>query len=317
MLEIKHLRTLLALRDGGSLVEAAQRLHLTQSALSHQLKDLEDRLGVGLFVRKSRPLRFTRAGLELLQTADQVLPRLRQCELNLKKLANGESGRLHMVIECHSCFDWLMQAINKYRDQWPEVEIDLSTAFNFDPLPALIRGDVDLVITSDPVEDERIFYQPLFRYQSLLAVSNQHELASQSKIQPDDLLQQTLIHYPVDRSKLDIFQRFLTPEGLEPLATRETELTLMMVQLVASGRGVACLPNWALQPYLENKLVKALPLGDGVWPTLYAAIRSEQQGAAFMNDFLQLSVTTCFDQLKGIEPAKELRNPDENAARPD
>src|SRR5690554_4525671 len=204
MLDIKHLRTLVALRDGGTLVEAARRMHLTQSALSHQLKDLEERLGVALFLRKSKPLRFTRAGLELLQLADSVLPLLRQTERNLQKMAGGHSGRLHMVIECHSCFDWLMPAINSFRDHWPEVEIDLSTSFNFEPIPALVRGDVDLVVTSDTHHHAGVHYQPLFRYQSVLAIANQHALAQKSSIQPQDLQTETLIHYPVARQRLDI-----------------------------------------------------------------------------------------------------------------
>lgn len=302
MLEVKHLKTLVALRDGGTLVEAAKRLHLTQSALSHQLKDLEDRIGVSLFLRKTKPLRFTRAGLEMLQIADDILPRLRQCERNIKKLAGGESGRLHMVIECHSCFEWLMPAINHFRDHWPDVEIDLTTSFHFDPLPALTRGDIDLVITSDPEPHADIHYQPLFRYQSLLAVANQHRLANAAEINPGDLEQETLIHYPVERKRLDIFQRFLAPAGIEPGATRQTELTLMMIQLVASGRGVACLPNWALQPYVDARLVSARPLGSGVWPTLYAAVRQEQKESPYLQDFLTLSTETCFERLKGIEP---------------
>lgn len=302
MLEIKHLKTLIALRDGGTLVEAAKRLHLTQSALSHQLKDLEDRIGVSLFLRKSKPLRFTRAGLEILQTADLILPQLRQCERNIRRLAGGESGRLHMVIECHSCFEWLMPAINHFRDHWPDVEIDLTTSFHFDPLPALTRGDIDLVITSDPEENPNIHYQPLFRYQSLLAIANQHSLSARSCIEPGDLAHETLIHYPVERRRLDIFQRFLNPAGVEPQKTRQTELTLMMIQLVASGRGVACLPNWALQPYLDARLVTARPLGSGVWPTLYAAVRPEQKDSSYLQDFLSVSAETCFERLKGIEP---------------
>lgn len=304
MLDIKHLRTLVALRDGGTLVEAARRMHLTQSALSHQLKDLEERMGVALFLRKSKPLRFTRAGLELLQLADSVLPLLRQTERNLQKMAGGHSGRLHMVIECHSCFDWLMPAINSFRDHWPEVEIDLSTSFHFEPIPALQRGDIDLVVTSDPGAQADLHYQPLFRYQSVLALANQHPLAQQRCIQPTDLREETLIHYPVDRQRLDIFERFLTPQGIEPKATRQTELTLMMVQLVASGRGVACLPSWALQPYLDSGLISTRPLGEhGVWPTLYAAIRRDQLDSPFMQDFFQQALDSCFRHLPGIQPA--------------
>lgn len=304
MLEIKHLRTLNALRDGGTLVEAARRMHLTQSALSHQLKDLEERLGTELFTRKTKPLRFTRAGLELLQLADSVLPQLRQAERNLQRLSGSRSGRLHMVIECHSCFDWLMPAINNFRNHWPEVEIDLSTSFNFEPIPALIRGDVDLVITSDTHHHAGVHYRPLFRYQTVLALANQHPLALKASIQPQDLQTETLIHYPVTRQRLDIFEHFLNPSGIEPRNTRQSELTLMIVQLVASGRGVACLPSWALQPYIDAGLITTRSLGNnGIWPTLYAAIRQEQQDSPFIQDFFQQALDACFRDLPGILPA--------------
>lgn len=305
MLEIKHLKTVLALRDGGSLVEAAKRLHLTQSALSHQLKDVEEKLGLSLFVRKTKPIRFTRAGEHILELADKVIPQLEKTSRDIKKLAGGQAGRLHMAIECHSCFDWLMPAINSFRDQWPEVEIDLMASFHFEPLPALARGDLDLVVTADPTPMSGIHYQPLFRYQALLAIANQHALVNNKHIEAQDLAEQTLIHYPVERKRLDIFTQFLDPSGIEPSNTRQAELTLMIVQLVASGRGVACLPNWALQPYLNAALISSKPLGEkGIWPTLYAAIREDQKEVSYMNDFLQQSLQACHENLIGIEPVK-------------
>jgi LysR family transcriptional regulator for metE and metH len=305
MLEIKHLKTVRALRDGGSLVEAAKQLHLTQSALSHQLKDVEDRLGLSLFVRKTKPIRFTRAGEHILELADNVIPQLEQTSRDIKKLAGGQAGRLHMAIECHSCFDWLMPAINSFRDQWPEVEIDLMASFHFEPLPALARGDLDLVVTADPTPMSGIHYQPLFRYQALLAIANQDNLTNKKHIEAADLAHQTLIHYPVERKRLDIFTQFLDPNNIEPSSTRQADLTLMIVQLVASGRGVACLPNWALQPYLDAGLISSRPLGKkGIWPTLYAAIREEQIDSSYMKDFLKQSLHSCNNNLVGIEPLK-------------
>jgi LysR family transcriptional regulator for metE and metH len=305
MLEIKHLKTVRALRDGGSLVEAAKRLHLTQSALSHQLKDLEERLGLSLFIRKTKPIRFTRAGEHILELANKIIPQLEQTSRDIKKLAGGQAGRLHMAIECHSCFDWLMPAINSFRDQWPEVEIDLMASFHFEPLPALARGDLDLVVTADPVPMSGIHYQPLFRYQAMLAIANQHPLVEKKHIEAADLADQTLIHYPVERKRLDIFTQFLDPNGIEPRDIRQADLTLMIVQLVASGRGVACLPNWALQPYLNAGLISSRTLGkSGIWPTLYAAIREEQQDSSYMKDFLQQSLLSCNNNLVGIEPLK-------------
>ena len=302
MIELRHLKTLVALRDTGSLVEAAERLFLTQSALSHQLKDLEDRLGCSLFIRKTKPPRFTSAGRRLLNLADDVMPMFKLAERDIARLAGGEAGRLHICIECHSCFQWLVPCMDKYRGNWPEVELDITGGFNFAPLPALVRGDLDLVITSDPVDLPGVAYVPLFRYEAMLAVNPQHKLAQRSFIEPVDLEEEVLIMYPVERDRLDIFTRFLDPADIDPKEIRTAELTAMVVQLVASGRGVASLPNWSLTEYEPMQTVVAKSLGErGLWATLYAAIREDQRDSPFMEDFLRTANETCFDTLQGIK----------------
>lgn len=304
MIELRHLKTLSALRDAGSLVEAAERVHLTQSALSHQIKDLEDRLNCSLFIRKTKPICFTSAGQRLLILADEVLPMMRNTERDIARLAGGETGRLYISIDCHSCFDWLMPTIDHFRQHWPEIEMDLSSGFTFQPLPALSRGDLDLVITSDPEERNGITYIPLFSYESVLALSKRHRLSSRKYIQPQDLASETIITYPVDQSRLDLFTRFLDPANIEPNEIRTAELTLMILQLVASGRGVAALPNWALHEYLQRDYVVAKPLGEkGVWCTLYAAIREDQKNSEFMVDFLNTAKEVSFSTLSGIKSA--------------
>jgi LysR family transcriptional regulator for metE and metH len=304
MLELRHLRTLVALRDAGSLVEAAERVHLTQSALSHQIKDLEERLDNPLFVRKTRPVEFTRAGQRLLTLAEQVLPLVRMAERDLARLAGNEQGRLHMAIECHSCFQWLMPTVDHFRDHWPEVEVDIPGGHHFDPLPALAREQLDLVITADPQALAGIHYEPLFRYEGLLAVARQHRLAGKAYVTPRELAEETLITYPVEHSRLDVFTQFLDPAGVRPKELRTAELTIMMMQLVASGRGVCALPNWALTEYLERDYVKAVALGEkGVWSTLFAAIREETRQTPWMEDFLRTARETSFAVLEGIKPA--------------
>ncbi len=275
---------------------------MTQSALSHQLKDLEDRLECSLFVRKTKPPRFTSAGRRLLNLADEVLPMVRNAERDIARLAGGETGRLHICIECHSCFQWLIPCLDRYRGDWPEVELDLSGGFSFAPLPALVRGDLDLVITSDPVDLPGIRYVPLFTYEAMLGLSKDHRLANRDMILPDDLEQEMLITYPVERDRLDVFTRFLDPLDIEPASVRTAELTPMIIQLVASGRGVTCLPNWALTEYLEQQTIIAKKLGEsGLWCTLYAAIREDQSDMAFMRDFLITASETCFSTLNGIK----------------
>lgn len=304
-LELRHLRTLVALRDTGSLVEAAERVFLTQSALSHQLKDLESRLGCALFIRKTRPVRFTSAGQRLLRLADDLLPLLHRAEHDLARLAGGESGRIFMAIECHSCFEWLLPAINRYREAWSDVELDIASGFHFAPLPALARGDLDLVITADPIDDHSLAYVPLFSYEAQLALPRDHRLADRAWVEPEDLAEETLICYPVDRDRLDIFKNFLDPAAVEPARVRHAELTTMMIQLVASGRGLVCLPNWALYEYLRRDYVVVKSLGEeGVWPTLYAAVREDQRQAPFIQGFVEIAKAVCFENLVGIVTAE-------------
>ncbi|MGI0119287.1 LysR family transcriptional regulator [Zooshikella sp. RANM57] len=301
MLELRHLKTLLALYECGSLVAAAERLHVTQSALSHQIKDLEDKISGSLFVRKSRPLRLTTAGYKLLHLAQEVVPQVKAVERELGRLATGETGRLHIAIECHSCYQWLMPTLNQYRQHWPDVELDLASGFNFAPLPALCRADLDLVVTADPEPLDGISYIPLFRYESLLALPKEHPLTKKRFIEPQDLANETLIIYPVEQGRLDIFKQFLDLAGVEPKAIRTSELTLMMIQLIASGRGVCALPNWALTEYLEKAYITAKPLGkEGVWSTLYFAARDDQLNAPYMQDFILTAKDTCVETLQGI-----------------
>lgn len=302
MIEIRHMKTLLALRDTGSLVEAAERQCLTQSALSHQLKELEGRLGCELFVRKSRPLRFSEAGRRLLQLAEEVVAQVFEAERDLQKLLHGEAGRLYMAIECHSCFNWLMPTVNNYRNQWPAVELDFSSGFTFEPLPALERGEIDLVLTSDPQPLKGVTYVPLFSYEMQIALANDHSLTAKPYLVPEDLADQTLISYPVERARLDVFQYFLDPAGVTPAALRHSDLTLMMVQLVASGRGVCALPNWVLAEYADQRLISLRSAGaEGIWPTLYAAVREPQLETPFVADFLALARAHCLKNLSGVK----------------
>ncbi|HUH40531.1 MAG TPA: LysR family transcriptional regulator [Castellaniella sp.] len=304
MIEVRHMETLLAIRDGGSLQEAAERLHLTQSALSHQLRDLEVRLKVLLLNRRTRPARLTTAALRIIELAEDVLPRIKATERELQRLAEGRTGRLHVAIDCHSCFQWLMPALDRFRQAWPDVSLDLSAAFSFAPLPALLRGDLDVVITSDPETNEAIRYTPLFGYELVLAVSRLGPFAGASHIEAHQLADQVLITYPVDRERLDVFTAFLDPEGIEPSAIRTAELTPMIVQLVASGRGVAALPNWALTEYGDQGWLQICHLGEhGVWRTLYAATRSEDADASYIQAFVTQARETCFDTLTGIQAA--------------
>jgi LysR family transcriptional regulator, regulator for metE and metH len=303
MIEIKHLRTLVSLRDTGSLTATATALHLTQSALSHQIKDLESRIGGQLFLRKTRPVRFTSEGGILLKLADDILPKLAKSENELASLKEDVNGRLHMAIECHSCFQWLMPAIKEYQAVWPSVELDFSSGFGFEPLPALLAGELDLLITSDILPRSEVHYEPLFDFEMRLITSTQSPLAQLDSIEAQDLANQTMLTYPVQKQRLDVVKHFLMPAGVEPKAWKQADNTLMLVQMVSAGLGVAALPNWAISEFSRQGLVTSKPLGKGLWRRLFAATRNSEKEKRYLQAFFTTARQQCQSHLDGIKLA--------------
>ena len=299
-LEIRHLRTLTALRDTGSLVRAAQLLNLTQSALSHQVKMLEEFYGTTLFERKSVPPQFSAAGLRLLSLADLILPKAEEAERDVARLVSGRAGQMRIAVECHTCFDWLMPAMDAFRSRWPEVELDIVSGFNPDPMGLIHQDRADIAIVSEPDPTEALDFHPLFSFEIRALLANQHPLVDKPYLSAADFADQTLITYPVPDEMLDIVRQVLEPAGIRP-ARRTTELTVAMLQLVASGRGVATLPLWAVQGYLDKGYVTARPIGKtGLTGRLYAASAPATSARPYLADFVGVMRESCFVSLKGI-----------------
>ncbi|MBA1149060.1 LysR family transcriptional regulator [Ectothiorhodospiraceae bacterium WFHF3C12] len=302
-IEVRHLRLVMALRATGTLAGAARRLHTTPSALSHTLAVLEERCGDRVIVRRTRPLRFTGTGRRLLALADEAMPLLERAERDVRRMACGEDRRLHIAMECHSCYEWLMPVLERFRGAQPGVDLDLTAGFSFQAMAALRRAEVDLVITPDRGADDAFTYAPLFRHEVVLAVGAHHRLARAAFIRPEDLAGETLITYPVERARLDVFRSFLDPAGVEPARVRTAQLTVMILQLVASGRGVAMLPGWALAANPTPGHVVAKRVGARGWyGGLHAASRAEAGDDHCIRAFIDIAREVARERLTGIAP---------------
>jgi LysR family transcriptional regulator for metE and metH len=301
ILELRHLKTLVALREAGNLLRAATLLNLTQSALSHQIKQLEDHHGIALFERKSVPVRFTPAGERLLKLADAVLPQVEGAERDVVRLAQGAAGQLRIAVECHTCFDWLMPAMDVFRNRWPEVELDIVSGFQADPVGLLYGHRADVAIVSEIDPDETVDYHALFRFEIVALVAKDHPLAERDYLVAEDFASDTLITYPVPDDMLDVVRQVLKPAGVVT-ARRTTELTVAMLQLVASHRGIATLPVWAAQNYVNRDYVLAKRItADGLTGRLYAACLPEVSGKPYLTDFVTSTRESCYLNLSNIE----------------
>lgn len=301
MLEIRHLRSLIAIAESGRLVAAAERVHLSQSALSHQIRDIETHYEVSLFERTKQGLRFTSAGERLLALARETLAAVAAAERDLLRLKGETTGELRIVLECHTCFDWLMPVMDEFRRRWPEVEVDLVAGFHADPLRLLSEGKADVVIGSKPAGKRNLHIAPLFRFEILVVMANEHRLRNKRRVGAHDLAGETLITYPVPESRIDLIREVIEPAGIR-LERRTAELTIAIMQLVASRRGIAALPNWGVKNYVDHDYVLAKRVEPkGLWSELYAISDQAFSRRAYFGDFVTIVRDTCAAQLEGIE----------------
>ncbi len=289
-IEFRHLRTIKAIHEWGSLARAAEHMNITQSALSHQIKGIEDQAGVELFVRRSKPMRLSPAGMRFLRLAEQILPQVEALQAEFAGLRDGTGGRMHIAIECHACFEWLFPVLEGFRKSWPDVDVDIRPGLAFEALPALQREDVDLVVSSDPEEIPGVTFTELFDYRPVFVAAAAHPLAKKAFVDPEDFRGETLITYPVDRARLDVFSQLLIPAKVEPAAVRQVELTAMILLLVASNRGVAVLPDWVVREVKYNSDYVTRPLTKkGITRALYAATRTDDVDKPYVKDLIRLA----------------------------
>jgi LysR family transcriptional regulator for metE and metH len=302
ILELRHLRTLAALHETGSVSRAAKRVHLTQSALSHQIKALQTHYGLSIVQRRGQTVELTDAGKHLVSLAGKVLEDIQATERSLATMSQQATGSLRIALECHTCFDWLMPLMDAFRQHWPEVELDLVSGFHSDPVKLLEEGGADVVIGSEHKRRRGIIHHPLFSFEILAVLAPEHPLRTKRILNATDFGAETLITYPVPEDRIDLILNVLKPAGIQP-QRRTAELTVAILQLVASRRGVAALPSWGIKSYVDHDYVIARRIGaHGLWSDLYASTLTETASRPYLRDFLVTAKNTCFATLDGIVP---------------
>ncbi|UAA39483.1 LysR family transcriptional regulator [Paraneptunicella aestuarii] len=290
MLERYHLSILQSVVKTGTVTEAAEELHLTQSALSHAIKKLENQLGMKVWEKQGRTLKLTQAGKLILSLANRINPQFEQAELLLSQIAKGQRGLLRIGMECHPCYQWLLKVVEPFLKKWPDVEMDVKQEFQFGGMGALRGYEIDLLVTPDPLFKPGVDFIPVFDYEHQLVVARDHPLADKPHVQPHDLINETLITYPVEPSRLDIFSRFLVPAGCTVKKHKIIETTEIMLQMVAANRGVAALPGWLIRDYAKQMNIQGIRFGEeGIHKQIFLGIRNEDRQVDYINDFIQMA----------------------------
>ena len=287
-LELRHLKLVQAVNTHGSLTRAGTELHLTQSALSHQLRDIEGRLGSSLFLRVGKRMLLTPAGEHLLRSADDVLATIERTEEAIRHLAGAGAGVLRISTECYTCYHWLPSLLKAYRHAHPRVEIQVVAAATARPLPYLLDGRLDVAIVSDPVRDRRLVARRLFETEMVVIVEPRHPLATRPYVRVEDFARETLLIYP-PKEESTVYREVLVPAGVRPAELQQIQLTEAIIELVKAGLGIAVLARWAVAPYVKAGALRAVPLTRRGFRRVWSAATLKNMARVpFVRDFIDL-----------------------------
>jgi LysR family transcriptional regulator for metE and metH len=288
-LEVRHLRLIETVAREGGITKAANRLHLTQSALSHQLRDIEEKLGTPLFIRLNKKMLLTQAGERLLTAAPLVLDELRRAEEDIRQIALHREGMLRISTECYTCYHWLPAVLKPFQEIFPRVEVRIVAEATRRPIEALLDGRLDLAITSGATRNRKLTFKPMFRDELVVITSPQHPLALRPYVTAKDLAAEHLLVYALPNEDLTVFQKVLVPAGVKPKQVSRIELTEAIIEMVKAGLGISVMARWAVAPHVEAGALRALPLtARGVHRQWSAAMIRHKATPPYLRKFVEL-----------------------------
>ena len=260
-MEIRHLKLVKAIVEEGSITKAIDKLYLTQSALSHQLKEAEYQLGTKIFLRVNKKMVLTQAGEKLYATANEVLEKLKDTEQQIKKLVFGESGEIRLSTECYSSYHWLPSVMKQFQLLYPNIELKIIMEATHYPLQKLLAGQLDIAITSDPLKDDNIQYIELFQDEMVAVVSDTHPWVKKKFVVAEDFTTEHLLVHSLPLQTVTVHHYLLAPAGVSPKKITPLPLTEASIEMVKADMGIMVMANWALQPYLKyNATLKAIKI---------------------------------------------------------
>ncbi|MGH9702570.1 MAG: LysR family transcriptional regulator [Candidatus Acidiferrales bacterium] len=278
-LESRDLKMLAAIVEEGGVTRAANRLHVTQPALSHQLRNLEEAIGTAVFDRVNKKMILTPAGERLLVSSRIVLDELQRAEAEIRGATRESRGVLRISTECYTCYHWLPSRIQIFAQKFPAVEIKIVVEATRHPFAPLLDGELDLAIASTNVRNRKLIYTPLFQDELVVVMPPDHPLACRPSIGARDFADQHLIIYGMPLQESTVFQKILIPAGVTPRKLSQVQLTEGILELVRAGLGISVLARWAVAPQLARGELKAVPLERGGIKRQWSAVRRRNPSA--------------------------------------
>lgn len=291
-MEIRHLRLIKAIVEEGSITKAIDKLHLTQSALSHQLKEAEYQLGTMIFLRTNKKLILTQAGEKLYQTAKEIIDKLSDTEKEIKQLVYGEIGEIRISTECYSGYHWLPSVMKQFQKLYPNIDLKIVMEATHYPLQKLLANALDIAIISDPIKDANLKYMELFQDEMMMVVSENHPWINKKFVVAEDFKNEHLLIHSLPLETVTVHQFLLAPANISPKKITPLPLTEASIEMVKADMGIMSMANWALRPYLKDTSLKAIKIGkNGLKRKHYVAIMNNRTYPQYFQHFIEFLQT--------------------------
>lgn len=288
-MELRHLKLVKAVSEEGSLTGAAEQLHLSQSALSHQLKNLEEELGVSVFNRINKKLILTQAGEKLLKSSRKILDELRRTRREISQLVDGESGILRLSTECYTSYHWLPPIIKEFTKQYPRVEVEIRADSEKSMVKKLLDGELDVALVHEESSDSNILYQNLLDDELVTIFNADHPFREKDMVLPSDFKEETLITHSKNFETSTLNRKVLRRYNIIPANIIYVQLTGAALEMVRANLGITVMPYWMASSYLEHNDLKYLRLTkNGLLRTWKIATLKDQIAPSYIAHFTRL-----------------------------
>ena len=252
-IEIKHLRMIRMIARTNNLTKAAEKLFISQPALSQQLINIEKRIGTKLFLRNGKNMILTRVGEKLLDSAHVILDELEKAEREVAQEVNGEKGELKVGVRCIFCFKWVPSVVKQFRGKYPNVDIIIGHTQQAEE--DLISKTYDIAITSIPLNNAKVSHAQLFEDEILCVMPADHPLSHRKYLNIEDF--EGADYIATDENRSLIFKesgvhlkRFITIPYPETI-----------VDMVEAGLGLTLFPGFYILPYTLTKNIHTCQFG--------------------------------------------------------
>ena len=284
-MDLRHLKMIQEVARQGNLTKAAETIYLSQSALSHQLKDVEAFFNTQIFIRQKKQMLLTNTGKIILEASESIIGEIERTKNKIKFLSEKNAGEIKISTECYTSYHWLSSFLKEYKTLYPKVEINIDTISTYNAVNALLENKIDIGIVEDNA-NSKLNYIPLFRDEFVAIVPGDHPWAELKWVNPEMFYTENYLMYTIP-NEISTIYKLLFKTG-KPQKVIKIALTEVIIQMVKAGMGVTVLPHWVVASCLESNELTAVPITKkGIKRTWYAATLKNKELPPYMYVFMR------------------------------